>query len=162
MIHPKPNPESSAPSDSSDPAAAGGSEKFDTACAEVLADAGAPNAGLRIEDATPEDPGPDFEKMVRVYLPKPFQIAAMLLEDDSIALSDLQREMLVPQGAMCLEELWPYLPEFFKNSRFKHTYAFLISLTLIAGENVVKAWKRATAKPQQTESVPPLSTATAA
>lgn len=135
-------------------------QKFDAACAQVLEDAGAPSDGLRISEVSEMEQGPDFEKMVRVYLPKPFQFAALLLEDKRIELSELQEELLVPQGALCLEELWPFLPEFFKNSRFKHTYAFMLSMSLIAGPNVAQAWRTYNQHKQQKESAQKPSTVT--
>jgi hypothetical protein len=145
------------------------SEKFDEACAEVLADFGAadPDAGNRIEmaDASEEgEPNPEFEKMAKVYLPKPFAILAYLFEDDAIALNKEQIEILVPECALSLEEIWPYLPEWFKNSRFKHTLAFTFSLSFVAGENCLRAIKKTRAafeKPKPDPHVSQSSTSTA-
>jgi hypothetical protein len=150
-----------------EPAPGQPSEKFEQACDEVLAGAGAEPQANRITTAEPEEgvPNPEFEKMAKVYLSKPFKLLAFLLEDDDIKLTPEQEEILVPEAALSLEEIWPYLPEWFKNSRFKHTYAFVLSFGLVAGENCVRVYRRVKAlkdeQPKPDPHVPASSTLTA-
>lgn len=116
-------------------------EKFEQACQEVLSDL--PAEENRIVPAEePGEPNPQFEKMARIYLSKPFAMLAYFLEDDEIKLDDDQMSILVPEAAQSLEEIWPYLPEWFKNSRFKHTYAFAFTFGMIAGENCLRVYRK--------------------
>ncbi len=79
------------------------------------------------------------QALAEFYLPKGFAIAALFL-GEHWELKALEKKLLVPAFAESLEELWPYIPDFFKESEFKATWGFLIALSFAVGPRAKVSW----------------------
>lgn len=127
---------------------------FDAAAAavpEVIGDAppvpGAPVApGGASPAAVPDAEAEAIRRKCRAaaeeYVPKLFHYAAEW-RGPHWELSDFSRELLVDEIAGALEELWPLLPDVFKNSQYPKIYSAVSALAVILAFKIAEDRMRA-------------------
>lgn len=87
--------------------------------------------------------GPDFLAIAQEYLPKAFEIAGAIFDNDYWQLSKLQTKILVPECAGCLEELYPEWKKIVGdwNLKYPRTVQFGMALSIPVIVRIMHQWK---------------------
>jgi cobalamin-dependent methionine synthase I len=81
-----------------------------------------------------------FETQVEFYLPRFFNAMAYLM-GEHWNLDEMETRIAVPLGAKSLEEIYPFLPDWIRDAKFKATWAFGATMAVMIAPRANKTWE---------------------